>query len=246
VLAIAASFGPWGAVSVSGRSQLARLHDLLVRHGLLVDGRIVEAKAAVPFADQKNISSLIDYIRKTERASAIIPWFPKNPESDNSFNSEAAMHAMGLKYIGEWQEKDNGESIYLRGDDGLVTAVTGYDYVVLQSLSTSWSVNNNTATNATKISADGSKGPLEISYRLKDGILNVRVEGHGAIDFDLKPLVENRIAGGPPPYIDDKPMVMDAETGGLRLRLILQNISATKKEKSLTIDNIAVRLLIGF
>ncbi|HTK85148.1 MAG TPA: DUF4153 domain-containing protein [Patescibacteria group bacterium] len=244
VLAIAASFGPWGAVSVSGRSQLARLHDLLVRHGLLVDGHIVEAKGAIPFADQKNISSLIDYIRKTERASAVIPWFPKNPEADNSFNSEAAMHAMGLKYIGEWQEKDNGESIYLRGDDGQVTAVTGYDYVVLQTLSTYGSINNSTS-GAVKISANGSKGPSDISFQLKDGILNVRVEGHGALDFDLKSFIENRIAGGPPPY-DDKPMVMDAEKDGLRLRLIVQNASVNSKDKSLTIESIAVRLLVGF
>lgn len=244
VLAVVASFGPWGAVSVSGRSQLARLENLLVRHGLLVNGQIVAAKGSVPFADQKNISSLIDYMRKTDRAPAIIPWFPKNPESDNSFNSEAAMRAMGLKYVGEWQERDNGESVYLRGDDGQVTAVTGYDYVILQTLSTYGSANN-TATGAIKVSASGSKGPIEIFFQLKDGILNVRIEGHGTFDFDLKSLVQNRIAEGSPPY-DDKPMVMDADKDGLRLRLILQNMSVNSKDKSLTIDNVAVRLLVGF
>jgi hypothetical protein len=244
VLAVIASFGPWGAVSVSGRSQLARLENLLARHGLLANGQIVPAKGTVPFADQKNISSLIDYMRNTNREPVIIPWFPKHPESDNSFNSEAAMRSMGLKYVGEWQEKDNGESIYLRGDDGQVTAVTGYDYVVLQNLSTYGSVINS-ATGAIKVSANGPKGPSNISFQLKDGILSVLVEGHSALDFDLKSFVEKRISEQPPPF-DDKPMVMDAQTDGLRLRLIIQNISVNRKDKSLTIENVAVRLLVGF
>ncbi|MBN8701935.1 MAG: DUF4153 domain-containing protein [Bacteroidetes bacterium] len=78
-IAFLSSFGPWGAFSISEKSQVNRLKKLLTEEKILVDGKI--KKAANINSNKNQISSIVHYLAKHHRFDAIKPWFNENLDS---------------------------------------------------------------------------------------------------------------------------------------------------------------------
>mgnify|MGYP001250198164 CR=1 FL=1 len=78
ILLVFASFGPWGGVSLSGASQYNRLKNLLIEHKAFVDGKIVKvenAQTTIPYKDRRSISSILQYLCRSDRDAMIKDWF---------------------------------------------------------------------------------------------------------------------------------------------------------------------------
>lgn len=144
VMALFASFGPWGAVELSIQSQLSRFESLLNKHQLLVDGRVVRSQGNIPFADRKSISSIADYLTMNEdRLRHIQTWFEPLAAESGDIEIKAKrwsggrtlVELLGLKYVNRWQkEKGSADSYYnYKIEKGLFN-VSGYDFVVRGSL----------------------------------------------------------------------------------------------------------------
>jgi hypothetical protein len=73
LVALVTFAGPWGAFSVSERSQLGRLRGLLGRHGMLAEGRIRPATGSIPPADQREISAIVRYLVETHGPARLVP-----------------------------------------------------------------------------------------------------------------------------------------------------------------------------
>ena len=73
LVAFATSCGPWGAYAVSRRSQLGRLEALLARNGLLGEGGVRPAAAALPLADRREIGAVLRYLIRTHGSRALRP-----------------------------------------------------------------------------------------------------------------------------------------------------------------------------
>lgn len=67
VLMFGASFGPWGIVSMSQRSQVGILKDVLARNNMLDNGRAVPRTGEITVEDEKKISSIVVYLSGQER-----------------------------------------------------------------------------------------------------------------------------------------------------------------------------------
>ncbi len=96
-----ASFGPWGAVSVSGASQINRLEGLLNKYELLEDGRVVKLKdgGEIPFDDRLSISSILDYMCRSDRDAMIEPWFNAEDKKDWSCSANDLTNQLGFEYV---------------------------------------------------------------------------------------------------------------------------------------------------
>ena len=113
-LTLAASFGPWGALSVSERSQRARLEELLVRHNILQNGSIVRAQGRIASDDAAEISSVVQYLCTMHGPEALRPWFGDRLDSlvaDSSGDQRLTkgeivapkiVGAMGVPYSTRW------------------------------------------------------------------------------------------------------------------------------------------------
>jgi hypothetical protein len=75
LVAFLSAAGPWGAFSVSRRSQLGRLETMLVRNQRLVDGLIVPREAPIPEADRSEMSAVLDYLVRQHGAMALAAWY---------------------------------------------------------------------------------------------------------------------------------------------------------------------------
>jgi hypothetical protein len=106
VIILLASFGPWGAFSISLKNQLKRFEYLLTKNNILVEGKIKKTDSVVSSEDSDNIFSILSFLELRKQYSGIQPWFDISLDSlakeDNKrfvFNSETAiMKYMGLEY----------------------------------------------------------------------------------------------------------------------------------------------------
>jgi hypothetical protein len=80
-LFIIASVGPWGAVSVSTHSQVARLEELLHKAGVIHDdGTMAKTTQQVPFEVRRDISGILEYAMDNKRRYIeqwISPFYPE-------------------------------------------------------------------------------------------------------------------------------------------------------------------------
>lgn len=119
------SFGPWNVFSVSERSQVVRLENILIANGLIIDGKleremdwtdaigdgydqntIYPNDALVTDSVKNQIKSILDYLDDFHSLGAIESWYSFDVvgeielyEENNYVNSaQVFMHLMGLKY----------------------------------------------------------------------------------------------------------------------------------------------------
>ncbi len=65
LIAFLSSVGPLSSFSVSKRSQMNRLEELLIQNKILVNGTIEKKHAKIPYKDNARISSILQYIDRT-------------------------------------------------------------------------------------------------------------------------------------------------------------------------------------
>ncbi len=133
ILMVFASFGPWGGVSVSGQSQFSRLESLMARNSLLVDGKIVKSEdgKAIPFEDRQSISSILDYLCRSERDIMLEPWFNTEGKDDWScYGGYKMTERLGFTHVGKWSRAPDKERFYLSARAQDVVDVADYDVIL--------------------------------------------------------------------------------------------------------------------
>jgi len=133
VLLALSSFGPWGAVSVSGASQFSRLESLLNKYELLEDGQAVklEEGRVIPFEDRLSLSSILDYMCETDRDNMIEPWFNTEVKEDWRCNANDLTKQLGFEYVYYRSSGSYGDAnFYISSNRDEVTDVSEYDFLI--------------------------------------------------------------------------------------------------------------------
>jgi hypothetical protein len=146
-LALVTAAGPWGAYRVSERSQVRRLGGLLVRHGMLAEGRARPAPGPVPEVDRREIAAMLSYLAKTHGTGAIAPWFggrealaridtvarrtgPWEPGPwEGDLRARAITEWLGLEYVGWTPDRDDWFTY--TADARAPISLAGYDFLLV-------------------------------------------------------------------------------------------------------------------
>lgn len=151
ILALAASFGPWGAFSISLSSQKKHLSSLLQKYAMLTHGKIVAAKDTLPFKDHKQISSIINYLVGVHGYKALQPYFVQNLDSvsrnttyynniadgtpsSNNMMVDKIHVMMNITYVADYQLSEERKissymNFYTATSDTAIN-IGGYDYFI--------------------------------------------------------------------------------------------------------------------
>ncbi len=129
------SFGPWGAFSVSEKSQIQRLKEILQGNGIFVNDQVQRVDREVGFTDRKQISAIIRYLHKVHGLDRIQDWFSRDLKELEKGKSPYDPHdvprqvtkLLGLEYIERWKKED---FFYFHSRDQRVLNVSGYDYML--------------------------------------------------------------------------------------------------------------------
>ncbi|MFP4097192.1 MAG: DUF4153 domain-containing protein [Alphaproteobacteria bacterium] len=136
VLFALASFGPWGAVAVSGHSQFKRLEGLLNKYDLPGDdGHVVKLENAaemITLDDRIAITSVIQYLCRRKRGNMIKPWFYTEGEKFWSCLAPHLTKKIGFEPVYyRSSRRGHEERFYVYSKHQNVVDVRGYDFMVM-------------------------------------------------------------------------------------------------------------------
>jgi hypothetical protein len=120
IIALVASFGPWGAFSISERNQVNRLEEVLAKNDILIDGKVHKTQKDVPFDDAKRVSSVLRYLAEVHGFASIQPWFEEkldtlvNSTYTNSYyrqqeSTREIVKILGVRYVAEWETSESDQ-----------------------------------------------------------------------------------------------------------------------------------------
>lgn len=251
VMLILASVGPWGAVSVSGYSQVNRLRVLLEKNNILVDGRIIPTKREIDFKEEQSISSIILYLTTTDKTDLIKNWFPSQAaiNKENKFYElpTKIVADMGLRYFGAWHQKDNFfYRVPYNARKGYKT--TDFDYLIeLENLRSH--MHNNIKDPGTEIIVSDETGKAVIfNAVLADNILSIS-DGKGhRVDFNLEDGVRKFHEAKLPQELsqDTEKFTMKSIGNGLSAKAYFKDISGKIDGRIHNISNVSLALLIKY
>jgi hypothetical protein len=138
VLAALSLAGPWGAYSVSAASQLGRLETLLVRHGVVADGRPAGAapRRPIPSADRREISAVVRYVVTHHGTRRLTAWLPDSarrrigaPRAPDETTVRAVVATWGVPHADE-REPGGNQFRYRAQGPGAPLPLAGYDFLL--------------------------------------------------------------------------------------------------------------------
>lgn len=256
VLLVLAAYGPLSALSFSAWSQYARLEAQLVKHGILVDGKIVkleEGDSLLPTKDRSDISSSISYLAKIKKLDKFEDWLPDmdltpRDERYSQYNVASRIAtAMGITLVNEYDvraDSDAPQRIFLMGTYRDVFPVAGYDWVMDLNVYGLASDKEKEWKTAIRKKAKDSDAFIEMSA--KDGVLSLRVIGHAPIEFDIRAYAEEQYRKDPDNLRQDGlTLEMEKQQGALRIKLVFSEVSGKLSDGKLQIDVARGSLLVA-
>lgn len=225
--------GPWGAYTISLRSQAARLEGLLAANGMLEGGRAVAAASEIPFEDRKEMSAVVRYMVETHGTEALDPLLggpvagidtvarELGPGSvmGTEARAELILGSLDVAYVGRWASRGGEESFHLSaGPDAGAIPISGLDYGL-----------RGVGLEADSVEIDGRAYVFEVDA--ERAVLAVLRDGEPLIDVPLAGLIGRalefrRSAAGTPPIPRDL-LHVSAENDRARLSVFVRSVRGT-------------------
>lgn len=226
VLMVFASFGPWGGVSISGKSQYTRLEKLLTKHDLIVEGKAVKAKEDIPFDDRLNISSILSYLCSTERDAMIAPLFNDAKYcSAHNFTKQ-----LGFEYVSRYTSRQRQEERFnLRSTPTKHVDISKYD-VLLKGVSP--------RIRKTEWSEEYPEGAQPVKVTYADNLLGITIGTYPNIEINMKDFVADKIDLEK----NNLSLVLEAENEEISYRLMFSYINGQAEKGEMTVQNMTFNL----
>ena len=201
---------------------MGRLERLLTSHGLLKDGRIAPAAAGVPVEDVARISSIVFYLRDTEKHLALAPWF-EDSEFDlaNGADAPEIVEAMGLSYMLHPNATPRfhfyGQPTYAESQPSALSDVRGFDLMGRVAL-------NSLLQPLTLVLTDEAAGEdYRLAFEPASGLFSITGPDGRALAFDLNAFAGTLTEPGLTRSVKD--LWLEGTEGPLRARLIFERLS---------------------
>jgi len=145
LIALATSFGPWGAFDVSVNSQLNQFETVLDRNDRIDENlQVISSGDEISFEDRRQLSSIVNYLIRLRGVDELQPFFSQALEDilqdgDESVYSlsdqdaEKVVELMGFAYVPEWQLEEPAPSpnaISLFNTENQPILISGYDLYI--------------------------------------------------------------------------------------------------------------------
>ncbi len=240
VIALLCSVGPWGAFSVSQKSQLSRLEGILVPKNGIVNGKIRRITSSMGLEGSKEISSIVDYLCEIHGPEVLQPLFNEKLDSvatgEAGYASRKIVGLMGVTYTAKWEKSERKSFTASSKKRDEPREIQGYGYMAKAEL-TYW--------DSVKSGGVGKSITLSVA----DSWIDLRgfsgkVE---TLSLDLGPLLyrldEYYNLSGEEYNIPQSKLCIEPNYDGPKIKVYLDAISGTKEGKILRIASIDCMIL---
>ncbi|HEY4798878.1 MAG TPA: DUF4153 domain-containing protein [Bacteroidia bacterium] len=269
LLAFLTSFGPWGAFSISEKSQVKRLERLLVQEKILVNGKIKKATDTLPEKSGRQIVSIVHYLDEHHGFSSIKPWFKENIDSlltpkdsyDYVYGTGKILGLLGVEdnYYYRYDRSEDDDSTvavknfyyYSAYNTQQAVPVTGFDYTCNFNRYFSEEKNPYYNDNYYQIHFGNDSGIFKYQNSRKQFILEKNKKEVLSFDMNafVKKLHDYKKTNKKNPYDQNIPadmMLFEAQNDSVRMRLQLTNVSGNISNKEIHITELSGMMLVRF
>jgi len=268
IIAFLSSFGPWGAFSVSEKSQVNRLEKLLTKEKILQNGKIKKATDTIPDKSGRQIVSIVHYLDEHHGFDKIKMWFNENidsllaPRDSNDYVYETGkiLALMGVEdnyYYGYGREEEDDTAIvknfyyYAQYNDQQAVAVAGFDYTC--NFNRYFYEENNSYYNDSYYLIHFGKDSGYIKYEKDKKEYVLTKDGKEVLYFGLNDFVRKirdyNKEHKKYQYDQNVPhdmMLFEAQNDSVRMRLQLTNVAGTISKNEMHINTVSGMMLVRF
>jgi len=268
IIAFLSSFGPWGAFSVSEKSQVNRLEKLLTEEKILVDGKIKKTTDTISDKNGRQIASIVHYLDDHHGFDEIKSWFAENldtvlaPKDSNDYvyDTGKILGLMGVEdnyYYGyRDDERDEDDTVtvknfyyYAQNNEQQAVSVAGFDYTCNFNRSFYDGDNSYYDDSYYKIHFGNDSGIIKYSKEKKDFVF--MKNGKDILRFDLNDYVK-KISTYNKEHkkykydqnIPKEMMLFEAQNDSVKMKLYMTNVSGTKSKQEIKITQISGMMLL--
>ena len=247
LLLLAASFGPGGAIGFSIMSQRAELEKLLIKRGVLVDGKLVARTDSNPDSsrlgtDASRVRGIEWYLNTHHALGTLDPWFegtgsnPFAPEKSPEVQTREVLQALGLRpdilssqEVSYFSHYSNEPAIVAFNGQGSVLGPIVFSGNTTEPLP----IPPQTVT---------VEGLGSVQLQLLDNVLYVQIEQGAELRFnifDAARELTNRISN------EHRPVQLHASGGGLSGTVLIDNLNGMFQEPRLEISLLRFWLMLA-
>jgi hypothetical protein len=237
-VALLTAVGPWGAYGVARRSQLARFGRILSANGLGRPGAIEPAKTAVSREDRTQLSAILRYLNATHGPSAVaaavgvptdtaLAWKSGNASGLDDAVARRAMDRIGGGYVARWDGGSDGVPFWATHTPPSSVDVSGFEVARPFYIPNGGWIGS--ATDSLEIVKGEDAGTLVVRHR---GVVVLSLDVVRA----LRAVVEPDSLPSRRNLQITRPIVVEGEGQGYRVRLVLDAVYGQLKGQVLTIQ----------
>jgi hypothetical protein len=231
LVAFLTSFGPWGAFSLSERSQMGRLEEILIKNKILVDGKIVKSVNPIPDEERQDASSVIQFLNDRKSLDKIQPWFDveidtiKGGVVNSVYKSkeEKITNLMGIEYSlykRNYQQDNIGYYINLK--EFIFIDIKEFDYKL------NYRYNYYEKEKKTKQFQVDSTNKIDFEFNADSLTLVFKNNNIPVENIKIEKLIENLRKQKTEPLLKD--MSIEGENEKIKYKIIFQNINGNRED----------------
>lgn len=255
LIVVCGSFGPWGAFSVSLRSQHAHLVRILEKNHLLIGQKIVPATDTVPLKDAKDLTSVVEYLMSKHGLSSLQQYFSQNLDSlissDNPEDlgygyaqANKLLSLMNVKYTNLYETENNRPNYFsFDGDNSSnhITPIEGFDYLI-----SGYHMNAYGQDPTDTFYLGTGKELFVVGFNSKTNIITLQSPKDSTLGFDLSLLINSFKKNAYTQFsrISEDSMTLNAQHGDLSARIIVKNMHGEYLKEGIKINEISAEILV--
>ena len=251
LLAFGCSFGPWGAFSVSRRSQQQRFEMLLAKNNMMEQGKARKTASKIPFEDNRQISSIIDYLTEVHGTESLQAYFSEpldtslagdglrnNRYEARQAGSRKVHRLLGIEEVSRFADaEDESKAFNYNVTDSAVHDIAGYGF----SVKCTFRNGSNTGADSFAI---GSR-MLSVRYMKEEDVLLLNEQDSIIGKFNLRPFCKDLYSAyTSQDLVPSGKMVLNSAMPGATARLDMEEISGEFKMEKPEIHYFTGNLLI--
>ena len=243
IFAILMSYGPWSIFSISERSQVERLRNLLGNNGVLMNGKVTREHSVIPSRASWQISSIISYLHDNHGYNMIQPWFNepllKQVGKTVAVNLEPSRvtEKMGITYSNPYFGGSGSMVRYYR--DGETLDIGHYNRIIQNQIINEHVKKYGPTVEGIFYRVENNLTDMTVLANDKTGNMDsVKINFMGLFDILIKEFGEEGIHNVP-----GKNMFITAEGSNLKVKVYFKDIELLKSSDKITARRYSFDLL---
>ena len=252
-LAFLCSFGPWGAFSVSLRSQQYHFEKLMERNKLLVNKKVIKATNKIPLKDRQQISSIVSYLLETHGTKSLQSYFYQNIDSlkipntkgyylqNSQVNKLLEMENIEYAYGYEAESDDSNNINYRSSSKNSLTDIKGFDYYI-----SNYNANLNKQKTDTTFYKSNSDS-VSVITNSDNGMVSVSINKDAYFTFDIGSeikFIESKY-GKINDNLQDSLLTFTGKDNKYIYKFKLRNVQAKSEKNKLQVNYITGEIFIA-